>query len=135
MRTDKISQSTNKGRHITSHRELTILENGGILIDNPGMREVGITDSFSGIEITFDTIFQLSQNCKYKDCTHLHEAGCAVLEALEKGDIDRASFENYLKLEREKAHFESTVFERREKEREFGKIMKNYKKDMKKGTH
>ena len=56
MRTDTISQSTNKGRHVTSHRELIILENGGILIDNPGMREVGIADSTDGLEITFDMI-------------------------------------------------------------------------------
>jgi ribosome biogenesis GTPase / thiamine phosphate phosphatase len=133
MRTDKISQSTNKGRHITSHRELTILETGGILIDNPGMREVGITDASSGIETTFHMITRLSHNCKYKDCTHMHESGCAVLEAVDKGDIDPASFENYRKMEREKAHFESSVVERREKEKEFGKSLKNYKKDMKKG--
>ena len=132
MRTDIISQSTNKGRHVTSHRELIILENGGILVDNPGMREVGIADSTSGLEITFDIIFRLSQSCKFKDCTHTHETGCAVLEAVEKGDIDRTSYENYLKMEREKAHFESTVAESRKKDKEFGKIVKNYKKDMKK---
>ena len=132
MRTDIISQSTNKGRHVTSHRELIILENGGILVDNPGMREVGIADSTSGLEITFDMIFRLSQSCKFKDCTHTHETGCAVLEAVEKGDIDRTSYENYLKMEREKAHFESTVAESRKKDKEFGKIVKNYKKDMKK---
>jgi ribosome biogenesis GTPase len=130
MRTDSISESTNKGRHVTSHRELIILENGGILIDNPGMREVGIVDPTGGLEITFDMIFSLAQNCKFKDCTHTTETGCSVLEAVENGEIDRASYENYLKLEREKAHFESTVLERRKKDKEFGKIMKNYKKDM-----
>lgn len=131
MRTDSISQSTNKGRHITSHRELIILENGGILIDNPGMREVGIADSTSGLEITFDTLIRISQSCRFKDCTHTNESGCAVLEAVENGDIDRASFENFMKMEKEKAHFESSVIERRKKEKEFGKFMKNYKKDMK----
>jgi len=131
MRTDTISQSTNKGRHVTSHRELIILENGGILVDNPGMREVGIADSTSGLEITFNMIVRLSQNCKFKDCTHINETGCSVLEAVEKGEIDKASYENYLKMEREKAHFESTVLERRKKDKEFGKIVKNYKKDMK----
>lgn len=135
MRTDSISQSTNKGRHVTSHRELIILENGGILIDNPGMREVGIVDSTGGLEITFDRIFSLAQECKFKDCTHTTETGCSVLEAVEKGEIDRASYENYLKLEREKAHFESTVSERRKKEKAFGKFMKNYKKDMKKNKY
>jgi ribosome biogenesis GTPase len=132
MRTEPISQSTNKGRHITSHRELIILENGGILVDNPGMKEVGIADSATGLEITFDRIVSLSQNCRFKDCTHTNETGCSVLDAVEKGEIDAASYENYLKMEREKAHFESTVAERRRKDKEFGKIMKNYKKDMNK---
>jgi len=94
MRTDAISLNTNKGRHITSHRELIILENGGILIDNPGMREVGIADSGSGLEITFEQIISLSQNCRFKDCTHTREMGCAVLKAVENGEIDNASYEN-----------------------------------------
>lgn len=129
MQTNTISQSTNKGRHVTSHRQLVILENGGILIDNPGMREVGIADSTGGLEITFDRIFRLSQNCKFKDCTHTNEIGCAVLEALEKGEIDKASYENYLKMEREKTHFESTIAEKRKKDKAFGKRLKDYKKD------
>jgi ribosome biogenesis GTPase / thiamine phosphate phosphatase len=132
MRTDTISQSTNKGRHVTSHRELIILENGGIIVDNPGMREVGIADSAGGLEITFNNIVSLSQNCKFKDCTHTNEIGCYVLEAIEKGEIEKASYENYLKMEREKIHFESTVEERRKKDKEFGKFVKNYKKGMKK---
>lgn len=135
MRTDSISQSTNKGRHITSHRELIILENGGILIDNPGMREVGIVDSTSGLEITFDMIDRYSYNCKFKDCTHTNEASCSVIEAVEKGKIDRASYENYLKLEREKVFFESSVIERRKKDKDFGKMLKKYKKDMKKNKY
>lgn len=135
MRTDTISQSTNKGRHVTSHRELIILENGGILVDNPGMREVGIADSTNGLEITFDRIIKLSQNCKFKDCTHTNEIGCSVLEAVEKGEIDRTSYENYLKMEREKTYFESSVFERRKKDKDFGKMLKNYKKDMNKNKY
>jgi ribosome biogenesis GTPase / thiamine phosphate phosphatase len=131
MRTDTISLSTNRGRHVTSHRELIILENGGILIDNPGMREVGIADSTSGLEITFEMIFKLSQSCKFKDCTHTHESGCSVLDAVENGEIDKTSYENYQKMEREKVHFESTVIERRKKDKEFGKMLKNYKKDLK----
>jgi ribosome biogenesis GTPase / thiamine phosphate phosphatase len=131
MRTDKISESTNKGKHVTSHRELFILENGGILIDNPGMREVGIADATNGLEITFNRIVRLSKNCKFKDCTHIREIGCCVVEAVEKGEIDKASYENYLKMEREKAHFESTIAEKRKKDKMFGKMVKNYKKDMK----
>jgi ribosome biogenesis GTPase len=129
MRTNEISRSSNRGKHVTSHRELIILENGGILVDNPGMREVGIADSSGGLEITFDTITGLSQNCKFKDCKHINEIGCAVIEAVEKGEFDRGSYENYLKLEKEKAHFDSSVVERRKKEKVFGKMMKNYKKD------
>ncbi|MDP3433405.1 MAG: ribosome small subunit-dependent GTPase A [Bacteroidota bacterium] len=132
MRTDAISDSTSKGRHVTSHREMIVLENGGILIDNPGMREVGITDSSGGLEITFDRIVSLSKNCKFKDCTHTSEVGCLVLQAVEKGEIDKNSYENYLKLEREKAHFEATVAEKRNRDKQFGKMMKNYKKDMNK---
>ncbi|MDO9040544.1 MAG: GTPase RsgA, partial [Bacteroidota bacterium] len=127
-----ISDSTSKGRHVTSHREMIVLENGGILIDNPGMREVGITDSSGGLEITFDRIVSLSKNCKFKDCTHTSEVGCLVLQAVEKGEIDKNSYENYLKLEREKAHFEATAAEKRNRDKQFGKMMKNYKKDMNK---
>lgn len=130
MRTDAISQSTNKGKHVTSHRELIILENGGILIDNPGMREVGIADTASGLETTFDMIVRLSSHCRFKDCTHTNEKGCAVLEAVEKGGIDKASYENYLKMEREKVHFESTSEEKRKKDKDFGKMVKNYKKNI-----
>jgi len=130
MRTDAISDSTNKGRHVTSHREMIVLENGGILIDNPGMREVGIASSSGGLEITFDMIVSLSKNCKFKDCTHTSEVGCAVLEAIENGEMDNNSYENYLKMEREKAHFEATVAEKRNRDKLFGKIMKNYKKDV-----
>lgn len=132
MRTDTISQSTNKGRHITSHRELIVLESGGILVDNPGMREVGITDTSRGLETTFDRIIRLSLNCKFNDCTHINEVGCAVIEAVENGEIDKKSYENYLKMEREKAHFESTIEEKRNKDKEFGKVIKNYKKHLRK---
>jgi ribosome biogenesis GTPase len=129
MKTNTISTSTNKGRHVTSHRELLILENGGILIDNPGMREVGVTDSSNGLEITFDTIMNLSENCRFKDCTHTTEIDCAIIVAVENGEIDKSSYENYLRMQREKEHFESTVAEQRKKDKNFGKMIKNYKKD------
>ncbi|KAF0201610.1 MAG: ribosome-associated [Bacteroidetes bacterium] len=130
MKTDSISESTNKGRHVTSHRELIVLENGGILIDNPGMREVGIVDNAGGLESAFDAIFRLSQSCRYKDCTHTSETGCSVIEAVEKGELDKSSYENFLKLEKEKIHFETSVLEKRKKDKEFGKMLKNYKKDI-----
>ena len=132
MKTNSISKSTNKGRHITSHRELTIIENGGILIDNPGMREIGIIESGEGLENTFDKIFDFSRKCKFKDCTHTIEVGCAVLGAVELGKIDRKSYENFLKIEREKDHFNLTVAEKRKKDKSFGKMIKNFKNDKRK---
>lgn len=130
MRTDAISHSSNRGRHVTSHRELVVLEGGGILIDNPGMREVGIADSSGGLETTFDQILSLAKNCKFKDCSHTSETGCAVMAAVEGGEIDQSAYENYLKMQREKEHFESTQAEKRKKDKQFGKMLKNFKKDM-----
>lgn len=131
MRTGEISLSVNKGRHITSHRELIVLNSGGIIIDNPGMREVGIADTKRGLETTFDSIIGYSQNCRFKDCTHTHEKGCAILEAIEKGEIDEDSYFNFLKMEKEKSHFESDAVERRKKDKDFGKMIKNVKKHRK----
>jgi len=134
MKTGSISNSTSKGKHITSHRELVLLDTGGILIDNPGMREVGIIDTTDGLSMTFDLIITISQSCRFNDCTHTMESGCAVIEAVEKGDIDRNAYNSYLKMEKEKKHFESSVAERRKKEKTFGKMIKNYKKIMNKNT-
>jgi ribosome biogenesis GTPase len=132
MKTGMIGDHSNRGRHITSHRALVLLEDGGILIDNPGMREVGITDSSEGLENVFSQIPELADHCKFKDCTHTGETACAVIEAVNKGELDRKSYENYLKMEKEKNHFESTVAEKKKKEKQFGKILKDYhKKDVK----
>lgn len=123
MKTNAISSSANRGRHVTTHRELVVLENGGILIDNPGMREIGITDSSEGLKMTFETILESTQECKFNDCTHTNEKGCAILLAIDNGEIDRASYENFLKLEREKDHYESTVAERRKKDKALAKMV------------
>ncbi len=131
MRTESISQTINRGKHVTSHRQLIILDNGGILIDNPGMREVGIADATGGLEATFERIVALAQNCRFSNCTHISEKGCSVLEAVEQEEIDKSSYENFLKMEREKAYYEETLAERRKKEKDFGKFVKNYKKEMK----
>ena len=127
MITGGISESIDRGKHITTHRELIVTENG-ILIDNPGMREVGIADSTSGLEKTFESIVELSKECKFSDCTHTTEIDCAVLEAVSQGEIDTDSYENYLKMEKEKEHFESTVAEKRKKDKDFGKMIKDFKK-------
>lgn len=128
MKTNTISNSAQRGRHVTSHRELIVLEGGGIIVDNPGMREVGVTDMSDGLENTFNAIYEYASSCKFFDCTHIHENDCAVLRAVEEGLISRASYENFLKLEREKEHYESTVAERRKKDRDFGKVVKEFKK-------
>ena len=131
MKTDLISQSTDRGKHVTSHRELFVLETGGIVIDNPGMREVGIADSAIGLETTFDEIVKLSQACKFKDCRHINEKGCAILEAVENEEIDRASYENFQRLQRERNHYESSLLEKRKKDKDFGKMVKNIKNQRK----
>ena len=132
MKTSAISDSVNKGRHTTSHRELIVLKDGGILIDNPGMREVGISDTGTGLETTFETIIELSENCRFSDCTHIHEQGCAIIQAVEEGIIDEDAYNNFQKLEREKSFFESSALERRKKDKEFGKMVKQVLKDKKK---
>jgi ribosome biogenesis GTPase len=131
MKTNAISASTNKGRHVTSHRELVVLANGGIIIDNPGMREVGIADSADGLEMTFEVITNLSEDCKFNNCTHINEIDCAVLAALESGDLDEKLYGNYQKMKRENEYFESTVAEKRKKDKDFGKMIKEYKKKRK----
>lgn len=128
MKTGQLSSSTGKGCHITTSRELILLNDGGMLIDNPGMREVGIADSSEGMEITFDKIYDFAQNCRFNNCTHTSEIGCAVISALENNLIDPLHYQSYLKMEREKAHFETSVAEKRKKEKEFGKILKEYNK-------
>lgn len=126
MKTDAISTSTNKGKHITTHRELIVLGNGAILIDNPGMREVGITDTTDGLEITFENIYKFAKCCKYNDCTHTNESGCSVIQAVKEGNIDKLSYENYQKMIKEQNFFESSLIERRKKDKDFGKMCKNY---------
>jgi len=135
MKTGDISRSTNKGRHITEHRELFVLENGGIIIDTPGMKELGITDNEDGIRATFEDIYSLSMKCRFSDCKHINESGCAVIEALNNGIIDRDSYNNYLKMYKEQERFQTTVAERRRKEKVFGKLVKNYLKDKDKNNY
>lgn len=126
MRTGAIGEKTKRGRHTTTHREMFFLENGGILIDNPGMREVGLADFEKGIEKVFDDIPTLAQECKFADCSHVNEPGCAVLEALEIGRLDQGQYENYLNLKKEVDFYEMEDHERRERDRKFGKFIKNY---------
>lgn len=128
MKTGEISTAVNKGKHTTSHRELIVLPNGGIMIDNPGMREVGITDSSKGMETTFESLLSYAQDCKYADCTHTHEKGCAIIQGVEDGEISENAYTNYLKMEKEKEHFESDVLSRKKKDKDLGKVIKQFSK-------
>lgn len=90
-----------KGRHTTTHRELIALPNGAFVIDTPDMRELGMWDSGGGIDTAFADIEALARACRYSDCTHNGEPGCAIRKALEEGTLDRARWNSYLKLKTE----------------------------------
>ena len=130
METGEISEHIDRGKHVTTHRELLVLENG-ILIDNPGMREVGITQQSEGLEMTFDAISTLAEECKFKDCTHTNETGCAVLLAIQNDELDAESYANFLKMEKERSFFETTSLDRKKREKSFGKLMKSVVKHRK----
>lgn len=132
LKTGTISESTNKGRHITSHRELFVLDNGAIIIDTPGMKELGVLENQNGITSTFEEIFNLSLECKFSDCTHTTESGCAIVAALAKGEINMESLENFRRLQRDQQRFLTTIAEKRKKEKEFGKMAKEIMKEKKK---
>lgn len=132
LKTKEISNSTNKGKHTTEHRELILLDNGSIVIDTPGMREFGITEDPDGVNTAFRDIHDLAMKCRFTNCTHTDEKGCAVLEALKKGIIDEGSLANYKRLQREQEHFSSTIAEKRRKDKAFGKMAKEILKEKKK---
>ena len=126
MKTGVISESIDRGKHITSHRELVVLESGGVIIDNPGMREVGITESSVGLEKTYEKIHELAESCKFNDCNHQNDKGCAILKALELDQLSKDTYDNFMKLKREQTHFSSSVHEKRKKQKAFGKMIKQF---------
>lgn len=132
IRTSTISSHTGKGMHTTTGREMYFLENGGILIDNPGMREIGMADAGAGIENVFAEIAALAKKCRFVDCTHIHEPGCAVKEAIRSGRLDEGKLSHYLKLKKETEIYEMTKLDKRTKDRELGKYIKGAKKQRKK---
>jgi ribosome biogenesis GTPase len=132
IKTGDISKYSDRGKHVTTRREMYFLENGSIVIDNPGIREVGLADVSTGINDSFNEIFELGKKCKYRDCTHTNEPGCEVLKAVEQGKLDKDKYNNYLNLKKESEFYEMSDFEKREKDRSFGKFLKNAKKEFKK---
>jgi len=132
IKTENISISTGRGKHATTGRQMYFLENKGIVIDNPGMREVGMTDNKAGINNLFDEINVLAEKCKYADCKHIHENGCEVLVALKSGKLNKDKYSNYIILKKESEHYEMTELEKRKKDQKFGKFIKTAKKELKK---
>ncbi len=124
IKTEDISLRTGRGKHATTNREMYFLENGGIVIDNPGMREVGITDVSEGIDNVFDEIASLAKKCKYVDCTHIHEPGCEVLSALKLNKLEEGKYSNYISLKKEAEYYKMNELQKREKDRKFGRFVK-----------
>lgn len=131
IKTGDVSSYSDRGKHITTSREMYLLKEGGVLVDNPGVREVGMTDAGAGLGNLFNEIKMLAKKCKFIDCTHIHEPGCAVLASLELGDLDRDKYNNYIGMKKEIEHFEMTEFEKKEKDKQFGKFIKKAKNDLK----
>ena len=96
-----VRENDSRGRHITTHRELIILPGGGIVIDTPGMREIQVWGDEEGLKQAFDDIESLAAGCRFSDCRHLHEPGCAVQAAILDGSLDPRRFQSYAKLQKE----------------------------------
>jgi ribosome biogenesis GTPase len=103
MATQDIRASDARGRHTTSHRQLILLPGGGLILDTPGIREVGLIDADEGLSTVFDDIEELARHCRFRDCGHSSEPGCAVRSALEEGRLDADRWAHYQKLSQELA--------------------------------
>ncbi len=131
--TKTVREHDGKGRHTTTQRHLIVLENGAMLVDTPGMRELGNIGVSSGLEESFADIIDLAQGCRFANCTHTQEAGCAVRAAIEKGALREDRYEGYVKLMKESEYNELSYVEKRRKDRKFGQFIKTTLKHHKKG--
>jgi ribosome biogenesis GTPase / thiamine phosphate phosphatase len=122
---------TGEGTHRTSRRQLVVLHRGALLIDTPGMRELGIIGAGDGIDRSFEEFSELSAGCRYANCSHQHEPGCAVRAAIESGKVPEDRYANYLKLKKESAFNEMSYLDRRKKDKGFSKLVKSVKKNLK----
>lgn len=104
QKTQGIREDDARGRHTTTHRELFLLENGALIMDTPGMRELQLWDAQEGWQHAFSDIEELAEQCRYRDCRHESDQGCAVLGALNNGDLDPMRLANYKKTAKELAH-------------------------------
>ncbi len=120
---------TGEGRHTTTRRHLVALDHGALLIDMPGMRELGILSTDEGLENSFADIAALAARCRFADCSHNNEPGCAIRKAIESGELDPAHYQSYLKLKAESAFNEMSYLDKRKKDRAFGKMVKSVLKE------
>lgn len=104
MLVQAIRSGDDRGRHTTTHREMMPLDLGGLIIDTPGMREIGLWDSEAGLQTAFDDIEDIAKHCRFDDCAHGTEPGCAVQGAISSGELERRRYDNYVKLQRELAY-------------------------------
>lgn len=127
QKTGDIREDDAKGRHTTAHRSLLPLGNGAMLLDGPGIRQLGLTDGGEGVSAVFDEIAELAQHCRFSDCQHDQEPGCAVREALENKRLSARRLSSYTKLKAEQRHYAATSAERRRKDKAMGKFHKKVK--------
>lgn len=132
LKVNEVREKDGKGRHTTVRRQLIRLDSGSIVIDTPGIRELGNFDTEHGLQQTFEDFLSLTEQCRFKDCTHLFEEGCALIAAVTSGEIEESKYESFMKLRKESEFYEMSYREKRHKDRSFGKMIKNYKKTMRK---
>ena len=120
----KVREKDSKGRHATTYRQLIKLDCEAMLIDTPGMRELGNFSVETGIDETFTEITELSEQCQFNDCTHINDKGCAVLEAVRNGQVPEKRYQNYIKMKKESIYNEMSYLEKRQKDKQFGKLCK-----------
>lgn len=129
LETSTISDFTGKGRHTSTRREMVLLDQSGVLIDTPGVREFGITSGDSDTLSSVLDISNLEGTCRFINCTHTNEPGCAIIEAVQNGTLEKDVYESYLRLRREARHFSTSEYERRKREKSFTKMVRDYKKN------
>ncbi|MFA8343718.1 MAG: ribosome small subunit-dependent GTPase A [Rhodothermaceae bacterium] len=129
LATREVRSSDKKGKHTTTRRELILLNNGSILIDTPGMRELANISIDDGLDETFYEISELIKECKFSDCNHTSDSGCALLNAVDKGIVSRERYDSFIKLKKESEHYESTYYEKKKKDKKFTKMCKTIMKE------
>lgn len=130
--TQPVREKDSRGRHTTARRQLSRLDSGALLIDTPGMRELGLLAVGNTIDESFTDIYELSKRCRFSDCSHSVERGCAILQGLEAGELSQDRYESYMKLVKESAFHEMSYIERRRKDKQFGRMIKTAKQQLKK---